>query len=414
MNQTNDKHLTKAEKSWILYDVANSAFIMIVTATIPIYFRGLAESAGVSSTAASSLWGSATSISILVLAVLSPILGAIADYENMKKKIFTVFFVLAIGGGFLFTFAPGWLSFLVFFIIARIGYAACNIFYDAMLVDVTTDERMDRLSTFGYAFGYIGSCIPFVAGLLLILNCDSIGISMTAATRLSFIITMAWWVIMAIPLYKNVHQRYSIPRQEHVISHTFRRLGNTFKKLSKDKRMLFFIIGYFCYIDGVYTIISMATTYGGEVGIDSNSMVLALLLTQFVAFPCSIWSGTLAKKFGSMRMIKIFIFMYMGICVFGYGLDTEAEFWILAIAVGICQGGIQALSRSYFGKLIPKNEASEYFGFFDVFGKFADFFGPLIIAACAYFLNDSKYGVLSLIILFIAGFILISLSEKQN
>ncbi len=412
MSQTNDKHLTKAEKSWILYDVANSAFIMIVTATIPIYFRGLAESAGVSSTAASSLWGSATSISILVLAVLSPILGAIADYENMKKKIFTVFFVLAIGGGFLFTFAPGWLSFLVFFIIARIGYAACNIFYDAMLVDVTTDERMDRLSTFGYAFGYIGSCIPFVAGLLLILNCDSIGISMTAATRISFIITMAWWVIMAIPLYKNVHQRYSIPRQEHVISHTFRRLGNTFKKLSKDKRMLFFIIGYFCYIDGVYTIISMATTYGGEVGIDSNSMVLALLLTQFVAFPCSIWSGTLAKKFGSMRMIKIFIFMYMGICVFGYGLDTEAEFWILAIAVGICQGGIQALSRSYFGKLIPKNEASEYFGFFDVFGKFADFFGPLIIAACAYFLNDSKYGVLSLIILFIAGFILISLSEK--
>lgn len=414
MSQTNDKHLTKAEKSWILYDVANSAFIMIVTATIPIYFRGLAESAGVSSTAASSLWGSATSISILVLAVLSPILGAIADYENMKKKIFTVFFVLAIGGGFLFTFAPGWLSFLVFFIIARIGYAACNIFYDAMLVDVTTDERMDRLSTFGYAFGYIGSCIPFVAGLLLILNCDSLGISMTAATRISFIITMAWWVIMAIPLYKNVHQRYSIPRQEHVISHTFRRLGNTFKKLSKDKRMLFFIIGYFCYIDGVYTIISMATTYGGEVGIDSNSMVLALLLTQFVAFPCSIWSGTLAKKFGSMRMIKIFIFMYMGICVFGYGLDTEAEFWILAIAVGICQGGIQALSRSYFGKLIPKNEASEYFGFFDVFGKFADFFGPLIIAACAYFLNDSKYGVLSLIILFIAGFILISLSEKQN
>lgn len=414
MSQTNDKHLTKAEKSWILYDVANSAFIMIVTATIPIYFRGLAESAGVSSTAASSLWGSATSISILVLAVLSPILGAIADYENMKKKIFTVFFVLAIGGGFLFTFAPGWLSFLVFFIIARIGYAACNIFYDAMLVDVTTDERMDRLSTFGYAFGYIGSCIPFVAGLLLILNCDSIGISMTAATRISFIITMAWWVIMAIPLYKNVHQRYSIPRQEHVISHTFRRLGNTFKKLSKDKRMLFFIIGYFCYIDGVYTIISMATTYGGEVGIDSNSMVLALLLTQFVAFPCSIWSGTLAKKFGSMRMIKIFILMYMGICVFGYGLDTEAEFWILAIAVGICQGGIQALSRSYYGKLIPKDESSEYFGFFDVFGKFADFFGPLIIAACAYFLNDSKYGVLSLIVLFIAGFILISLSEKQN
>ena len=211
MRQSNDTHLTKAEKSWILYDVANSAFIMIVTATIPIYFRSLAEGAGVSSTAASSLWGSATSISILILAVLSPILGAIADYENMKKKIFTVFFVLAIGGGLLFTFAPGWISFLVFFILARIGYAACNIFYDAMLVDVTTDEWMDKISTFGYAFGYVGSCIPFVAGLLLILNCGSIGISMTAATRISFIITMVWWVIMAVPLYKNVRQRYSIP-----------------------------------------------------------------------------------------------------------------------------------------------------------------------------------------------------------
>lgn len=414
MSTTNDKHLTKAEKSWVLYDVANSAFIMIVTATIPIYFRSLTESAGLSSTVSSSLWGTATSTAILILAILSPILGAIADYENMKKKIFTVFFILAIGGGLLFTFAPNWISFLVFFILARIGYAACNIFYDAMLIDVTTDERMDKISTFGYAFGYIGSCIPFVAGLLLILNCDAIGISMTAATRISFLITMAWWVIMAVPLYKNVHQQYSIPRQEHVISHTFRRLGNTFRKLSKDKRMLFFIIGYFCYIDGVYTIISMATTYGSEVGIDANAMVLALLLTQFVAFPCSILSGTLAKKFGSMRMIKIFIVMYMCICVFGYGLDTEAEFWILAVSVGICQGGIQALSRSYYGKLIPKDESSEYFGFFDVFGKFADFFGPLIIAACAYFLHDSKYGVLSLIILFAAGLVLITLSEKQR
>ena len=366
-----------------------------------------------SGTSAPSLWGSATSISILILALLSPVLGAIADYENMKKKIFTIFFVIAIAGGFLFTFAPGWLSFLIFFIISRIGYAACNIFYDAMLIDVTTDERMDRVSTCGYAFGYIGSCIPFVAGLLLILNCDTIGLPMVTATRISFVITMVWWIIMSIPLYKNVHQQYSLPHEPHVFAATFKRLGATFQKLAKDKRMLFFIIGYFCYIDGVYTIISMATTYGGEVGIDSNAMVLALLLTQFVAFPCSILSGTLAKKFGSMRMIKIFIVMYMAICLFGYGLDTELEFWILAVSVGICQGGIQALSRSYYGKIIPKDESSEYFGFFDVFGKFADFFGPLIISFCAYFFHNSKYGVLSLILLFAAGLILITLSEKQ-
>ena len=263
------------------------------------------------------------------------------------------------------------------------------------------------------AFGYIGSCIPFVAGLLLILNCDTIGLPMVTATRISFVITMVWWIIMSIPLYKNVHQQYSLPHEPHVFAATFKRLGATFQKLAKDKRMLFFIIGYFCYIDGVYTIISMATTYGGEVGIDSNAMVLALLLTQFVAFPCSILSGTLARKFGSMRMIKIFIVMYMAICLFGYGLDTELEFWILAVSVGICQGGIQALSRSYYGKIIPKDESSEYFGFFDVFGKFADFFGPLIISFCAYFFHNSKYGVLSLILLFAAGLILITLSEKQ-
>lgn len=412
--KNNEARLTRPEKSWILYDVANSAFIMIVTATIPIYFRGLAEGAGMSGTAATSVWGSATSISILILAVLSPILGAIADYENMKKKIFTIFFALAIAGGLMFTFAPGWLSFLIFFIISRIGYAACNIFYDAMLIDVTTNERMDRISTYGYAFGYIGSCIPFVAGLLLILNNEALGLTMTAATRISFVITMIWWVLMTIPLYKNVHQNYSLPPQKHVVSDTFRRLGVTFQKLAKNKSLLFFIIGYFCYIDGVYTIISMATTYGGEVGIDSNSMVLALLLTQFVAFPCSIFSGVLAKKYGTMRMIKIFIIMYIGICIYGYGLDTELEFWILAICVGICQGGIQALSRSHYGKLIPKEESSEYFGFFDVFGKFADFFGPLILAACAFFLHNSKYGVLSLIILFVIGFILITLSQKHS
>lgn len=410
----NEKQMSKSEKSWILYDVANSAFTMIVTATIPIYFRSLAEGAGMDAAVATSVWGSATSIAILILAVLSPLLGAIADYENMKKKIFTVFFAVAIAGGLLFTFAPGWISFLVFFILSRIGYSACNIFYDAMLIDVTSDERMDRISTYGYAFGYIGSCIPFVAGLLLILNCDALGLPMARATQISFIITMLWWVVMSIPLYRNVHQKYSVPRQEHIVSGTFRRLGATFKKLSKDKRLLFFIIGYFCYIDGVYTIISMATSYGGEVGIDSNSMVLALLLTQFVAFPCSILSGVLAKKVGSMRMIKIFIVMYIAICIFGYGLDTEIEFWILAVCVGICQGGIQALSRSYFGKLIPKEESSEYFGFFDVFGKFADFFGPLIISACAFFLNSSRYGVLSLIVLFTAGLILLALSEKHN
>ena len=219
---------------------------------------------------------------------------------------------------------------------------------------------------------------------------------------------------MSIPLFKNVHQTYYIERKNHIIKDAFSRLGKTFGKMKQNKKLLFFMLGYFCYIDGVYTIISMATTYGNEVGVGDTSMILALLLTQFVAFPCSILTGKLATKFGPLKLIKFFILIYCMICIFAFGLDTETEFWILAVAVGMCQGGIQALSRSHFGKLIPKEESSEYFGFFDIFGKFADFFGPLIIAVCAFFLNSSRYGVLALIVLFIVGLVFVLLSEKAT
>lgn len=403
--------MTKEEKSWILYDVANSAFIMTLTATIPIYFRALATEADISATHATSIWGTCTSIAILILALLSPILGALADYQNMKKRIFVIFLAIGIGGGIAFTIAPNWITFLLFFIISRIGYTACNVFYDAMLVDVTTDERMDQISSFGYAFGYIGSCIPFIAGIILILV-KPFGLTTLLATQISFVITIVWWFLLAIPLLKNVKQTHYLRPKKNIIKHSFRRLYVTFMKLKKNKRLLYYILGYFFYIDGVYTIISMATSYGGEVGIDSTQMILALLLTQIVAFPCAIWSGKLAERFGSIRIIKIFILIYCGICFYGYLLDSALDFWILAVLVGMCQGGIQALSRSYFGKLIPKKESSEYFGFFDIFGKFADFFGPLLISLCALIFHSSSYGVLALIVLFLIGFILIRKSEK--
>ena len=403
--------MTKEEKSWILYDVANSAFIMTLTATIPIYFRALATEAGISATHATSIWGTCTSIAILILALLSPILGALADYQNMKKRIFMIFLAIGIGGGIAFTIAPNWITFLLFFIVSRIGYTACNVFYDAMLVDVTTDERMDQISSFGYAFGYIGSCIPFIAGIILILV-KPFGLTTLLATQISFVITLVWWFLLAIPLLKHVKQTHYLRPKKNIVKHSFRRLYVTFMKLKKNKRLLYYILGYFFYIDGVYTIISMATSYGGEVGIDSTQMILALLLTQIVAFPCAIWSGKLAERFGSIRIIKIFILIYCGICFYGYLLDSALDFWILAVLVGMCQGGIQALSRSYFGKLIPKKESSEYFGFFDIFGKFADFFGPLIISLCALIFHSSSYGVLALIVLFLIGFILIRKSEK--
>lgn len=396
---------SKQEKSWILYDVANSAFTMLISTTIPIFFRSLAEQ-DISAASATGIWGLSTSLAVLILAVMSPFLGALADYRGMKKKMFSVFLVVGVAGLLLLSFSGNWVGYLMLVILSRIGYSACNIFYDSMLVDVTSDDRMDRVSSYGYALGYIGSCIPFAIGIVLILL-RPFGLSTQTATQISFVITALWWVGLTIPLLKNVRQIHYLEQRENQVRHAFSRVGTTMKKIRKDPTMLSFIIAYFCYIDGVYTIISMATTYGGEVGISDSSMILALLLTQFVAFPCAILAGRLAEKVGTLKVIRVSILVYCGICLFGYQLDQSWEFWVLAVVVGMAQGGIQSLSRSYFGRIIPKKESNEYFGFFDIFGKFADFFGPLILSFCAFAFGSSSYGILGLLILFVTGYILL-------
>lgn len=396
---------SKQEKSWILYDVANSAFTMLISTTIPIFFRSLAEQ-DISAASATGIWGLSTSLAVLILAVMSPFLGALADYRGMKKKMFSVFLVVGVAGLLLLSFSGNWLGYLMLVILSRIGYSACNIFYDSMLVDVTSDDRMDRVSSYGYALGYIGSCIPFAIGIVLILL-RPFGLSTQTATQISFVITALWWVGLTIPLLKNVRQIHYLEQRENQVHHAFSRVGTTMKKIRKDPTMLSFIIAYFCYIDGVYTIISMATTYGGEVGISDSSMILALLLTQFVAFPCAILAGRLAEKVGTLKVIRVSILVYCGICLFGYQLDQSWEFWVLAVVVGMAQGGIQSLSRSYFGRIIPKKESNEYFGFFDIFGKFADFFGPLILSFCAFAFGSSSYGILGLLVLFVTGYILL-------
>ncbi|MDP2814208.1 MAG: MFS transporter, partial [Erysipelotrichaceae bacterium] len=268
--------LTKAEKSWILYDIANSAFILSVTATIPIYFRALAENAGVESNIVSAWWGTATSVAVVILAIMAPILGAIADYKGMKKKLFVAFLAMGILGAFSLAVTTDWMAFLLLFIIARVGYSACNIFYDSMLVDVSTDERMDMISSQGYAWGYVGSTIPFIVGIILIFT-KPFGISATQATQISFLITAVWWGLLTIPMLKNVKQTYYLEPQPQVVSKAFSRVFLTLKKIFKNKKIFYYIVGYFCYIDGVYTIISMATTYGGEVGIGTTEMIGALL-----------------------------------------------------------------------------------------------------------------------------------------
>lgn len=262
------------------------------------------------------------------------------------------------------------------------------------------------LSSLGYAWGYIGSCVPFLVSIALVMF-EPFGLGTVSAVQAGFLVTAFWWGLLSIPLLRRVKQRYGADRRTDGFFGAFSRVFATMKKLKGQKRILYFILAYFCYIDGVYTIISMATTYGGELGISDTGMILALLLTQFVAFPFAILSGRLAGRFGALAMIRFFIFLYTGICVFGFFLQYEWQFWVLAAAVGLAQGGVQSLSRSYFGRIIPKEESNEYFGFFDIFGKFADFLGPLILSFCAFAFGSSRYGILALILLFAAGYLLL-------
>lgn len=402
---------TKTEKSWILYDVANSAFILIVTATIPIYFRSLATDAGVSESVITAWFSGATSVAVLSLALMAPVLGAIADYRGMKKKLFMLFLTLGILGGLSLAVTTQWQAFLIMFIIARIGYSACNVFYDSMLVDVASDERMDVISSLGYAWGYIGSTIPFIIGIALIFILP-FGMTVQVATRLSFVLTMIWWGVFTIPLLKDVKQVYALDRQPKIVKSAFKRVFKTMRKIYKDKKLLYFILGYFMYINGVYTIMSQATNFGGEIGIDSNLMIVALLATQFVAFPFAILAGKLAKKYGPLKMIKFYMLVYIFVAIFGYQLSEPWEFWVLAVLVGMAQGGIQALSRSYYGRLVPKNESNEYFGFFDIFGKFSDAIGPAFIVASVLLFQSARPGILALVILFIGGYIMINKVDK--
>jgi UMF1 family MFS transporter len=401
----------KTEKSWILYDVANSAFILIVTATIPIYFRSLSTAAGVADSTVTAWFSGATSVAVLLLALISPVLGAIADYRGMKKKMFTLFLAIGLLGGLSLAITTQWQAFLVMFVIARIGYSACNVFYDSMLIDVASDDRMDVISTLGYAWGYIGSTIPFIVGIALIFILP-FGINIQTATRISFVITVIWWGIFSIPLLRDVKQVYALDRQPKIVQSAFKRVIKTMGKIYNDKKLFYFILGYFMYINGVYTIMSQATNFGGEIGIDSNLMIVALLATQIVAFPFAILAGKLAKKYGPLKMIKFYMLVYIGVAIFGFQLSKPWEFWLLAVVVGMAQGGIQALSRSYYGRLVPKNESNEYFGFFDIFGKFSDAIGPAFIVASVLLFQSARPGILALVVLFIGGYIMINKVDK--
>ena len=406
--------LTSLEKKWVLYDVGNSAFTMMVSTIFPIYFNSLAESAGISDVNYLAYWGYATSICTLIVAILGPTLGAVADTKNFKKIIFSISMGVGVFGCILLGFLSSWLWFLGVFVLAKTGYSASLIFYDAMLTDVTEPERMDSVSSHGYAWGYIGSCIPFVACLGVVLGADTLGIGTQTAMILAFIITALWWLCSSVPLLRSYRQKYFSESDGHVVRNSFKRLGRTFMELAKQKHILVFLVAFFFYIDGVYTVIDMATAYGEALGLESTGLLLALLVTQIVAFPCVLIFGRIIKKVKPETIITVCIAAYFCIAVYAYWLDTQFDFWLLAVLVGMFQGTIQALSRSYFAKIIPAEKSGEFFGIYDICGKGASVLGTALVSFLAQVTGSINIGVSALSVMFLIGLVLFRYSAKLN
>ena len=406
--------MTREEKNWVLYDVGNSAFVLLVATIMPIYFNYLAENAGLSAADYLAYWGYATSAATLIVALLGPVFGTLADTEGLKKPIFTTTMLIGGIGCLVLGFSRQWFLFLLIYIIAKIGFSGSLIFYDSMLGDITTEDRVDNVSSQGYAWGYIGSCVPFVVCLGVVLGAGKIGISTELAMMISFAIVAVWWIGASIPLLKSYQQKHYVERQPKAVRNSFKRLGDTLKNIRNEKKIFLFLVAFFFYIDGVYTIIDMATAYGTALGLDSTGLLLALLVTQLVAFPFAIIFGRLSKCYDVRTLITVCIAAYFGIAVFAIFLKAQWQFWIMAILVGMFQGGIQALSRSYFTKIIPAEKSGEYFGLMDICGKGASFLGTTVISLIAQLTGKVNIGVGAISLFFVCGMIVFKMATAEE
>ncbi len=409
--------LSREEKSWILYDVGNSAFVLVmVTAIMPLFFKDVAAQ-GLPAAVSTAHWGFANSAAALILALSAPVLGAFADSRDRKKRFFLFFLAV----GLLFTLSLArvtsgqWLLCLVLFVCARIGWAGANIFYDAFLVDVTTVERMDDISARGYALGYIGSVIPFIIVIILILSAGIDNGLPVTQVQMGFVVVALWWMIFSIPTIMHVKQTPHLYTIDTPVIGSFQRLIDTFKNIRKHRQPFLFLISYFFYIDGVGTIISMSTAYGRDLGFSITLLIAVLLFIQIIAFPCTLVYAKLSKRYSTKSLLMTGILIYCLITLLAFALpwisDTKmktALFWLIAFLVASSMGGLQSLSRSCFGKLIPREKSAEFFGFYNVFGKFAAITGPFLMGLIAHLSGDSRWGILSILLLFLAGAVLLA------
>jgi UMF1 family MFS transporter len=413
-----EKKYKKIINSWAMYDWANSAFATtIMAAVLPIYYSAISQPA-LTSSQSTAYWGYTNSVALLLIAIISPILGAMADYRGQKKRFLTIFVIVGITGTALMYFLTtgDWLLASILFIIGNIGFAGANIFYDSLLPHIAKKNDIDQISTRGYAMGYLGG------GILLAINLAMIMLSpehLTGLmTRLSLASVAVWWLVFTIPLWRNIPEP---PRQvfkgeidTNPLTAGFKRLGETFKEIRKYGELFKFLLAFWLYNDGIGTIIKMATIYGAEIGIGQTDLIGALLMVQFVGIPFSFAFGWLAKKIGTKRSIYLALGIYTAISIGGYFMQSALHFWILGFSVALVQGGAQALSRSLYGRMVPKSQSAEFFSFYSVSGKFAGMFGPLIFGLVSQLFGNSRLGIVSLIIFFIAGALLLTRVDEEK
>ena len=415
------KNLTKSEKAWVLYDVGNSAFTMLACSLIPIWFKELAIGTApgqITGDQATAYYSLAIAVVTVVVALIGPVIGALSDRRDMKKIFFTTTVALGVAGCIINGFATGWMAFLVIYVLAKIFYSSSLTIYDSMLNDVTTEERMDEVSSYGYAWGYIGSCLPFTIALVAYIISGGLSESLmiippTVGKIIGFTVTALWWLMVTVPLIRSYTQKNYTVRTKGSVRRVFGKIFGTLKNIAlRDRKVLFFLIAFFLYIDGVGTIIDNCINIGTDLGLPTVGQVVFLLATQVVAWGGSLVFARLSRKYSTIPLILVCIAGYFAVCLYALTLRTLFHFGILAFGVGCFQGSIQSLSRSYYSKIIPAENSGEYFGIYDIFAKGASFLGSAVIAAVKLAGGTINIAVASLAIFFALGFVFLRISDR--
>ena len=399
--------------SWALYDWANSAFATTVMAGFfPLFFKSF-WAADLSPAESTAVIGTTNSLAGLFIMLLAPILGAYSDLGKLKKKFLAFFALLGVlSTGYLYFIPQGdWVIAASLYALAVVGFSGGNIFYDSLIVSVSKQDQRHKVSSLGFSMGYLGGGLLFVVNVLMYLNPAWFGLSSQSEAILwSFLSVAIWWAVFSLPLFMSVEEKSNTEISKGLfenITEAFKAVVLTLREIKKHKRVAIFLIAYWLYIDGVDTIVRMAIAYGSDIGLDASSMITALLLTQFVGFPATLVFGIFADKIGFKKILTIGISIYILVTFYAYYMSTALEFYILAGTVGLVQGGVQAISRSFFSTIIPVNKEAQFFGFYNLVGKSAVFLGPVLVSWVALIFGNPRFGILSLLFLLVPGLILL-------